>query len=136
MWKAFLELIDLGWLGSEKMPRMVSVQAEGCAPVVKAINSGATTCELWEDAHTIATGLCVPKSFADQLILRDIRESNGTAVSVSDQEIIFWQKHLAQQEGIFSCPEGAATVAGLVRLIEQNLIDPDERIVIFNTGSG
>jgi threonine synthase len=136
MWKAFEELKTLGWLESDTMPRMVAVQAEGCAPVVKAINSGATTCKLWEDAHTIATGLCVPKSFADQLILRDVRQSNGTAVSVSDQEIIHWQTQLAQQEGIFSCPEGAATVAGLVRLIEQKLIDSDEKIVIFNTGSG
>ncbi len=136
MWKAFLEMKTLGWLESETMPRMIAVQSEGCAPVVKAINSGANVCELWEDAHTVATGLCVPKSFADQLILRNIRESNGTAVSVSDQEIVHWQKQLAQQEGIFSCPEGAATVAGLVKLIAQNSIGPDERIVIFNTGSG
>ena len=136
MWKAFLEMKILGWLESDKLPRMVAVQAEGCAPVVKAIADGAEACDLWVDAHTIASGLCVPKSFADRLILRDIRESNGTAVSVSDQEITTWQNRLAQCEGVFSCPEGAATVAGLVRLLTQKSIDPDESIVLFNTGSG
>jgi threonine synthase len=136
MWKAFLEIKALGWLESETMPRMVAVQAEGCAPVVKAINTDAVSCESWEDAYTLATGLCVPKSFADQLILKDIRESNGSAVSVSDEEITHWQERLAQDEGIFSCPEGAATVAGLVKLRAQNMISPDERIVLFNTGSG
>jgi threonine synthase len=136
IWKAFLELKALGWIESETLPRMIAVQAEGCAPVVKAITDGAASCQLWEDAHTIATGLCVPKSFADQLILSDIRESSGAAVSVSDQDITHWQARLAQYEGIFSCPEGAATVAGLVRLIAQKSIDPAESIVLFNTGSG
>ncbi len=136
MWKAFLELKILSWLESKTMPRMIAVQAEGCAPVVEAINSGAITCESWENAHTVATGLCVPKSFADQLILKDIRESNGTAVSVSDDEIIHWQGVLARKEGIFSCPEGAATIVGLVNLISNKLINPDESIVLFNTGSG
>ncbi len=136
MWKAFLELITLGWLESEMMPRMIAVQAEGCAPVVKAINTGVAGCELWGDAHTVATGLCVPKSFADQLILKDIRESNGTAVSVSDQEIIHWQGRLAQSEGIYACPEGAATLAGLASLVTHKWVDPEERIVLFNTGSG
>jgi threonine synthase len=136
MWKAFVDLRILGWLESETMPRMIAVQAEGCAPVVKAINLGASACELWENAHTVATGLCVPKSFADQLILSNIRESNGTAVSVSDQEILLWQKNLAKDEGIFACPEGAATIAGLMKLISQKFIGSDERIVVFNTGSG
>jgi threonine synthase len=136
MWKSFMELKALGWLEADTMPRLIAVQAEGCAPVVKAISTGASTCTLWESAHTLANGLCVPKSFADQLILKNIRESYGSAVSVSDQEIIHWQKRLAQDEGIFSCPEGAATVAGLEYLIAQKLIYPDERVVIFNTGSG
>ncbi len=136
MWKAFLEMKSLGWLESDKLPRMITVQAEDCASVVKAIANGADACEIWVDAHTIAVGLCVPKSFADQLILRDIRESNGTAVSVSDQEITYWQNRLANYEGVFSCPEGAATVAGLVKLIGQKSIDPEESIVLFNTGSG
>jgi threonine synthase len=78
----------------------------------------------------------VPKSFADQLILKDIRESNGTAVSVSDQEIIHWQGRLAQSEGIYACPEGAATLAGLASLVTHKWVDPEERIVLFNTGSG
>ncbi len=136
MWKAFKELEALGWLASKTLPKMTSIQAEGCAPIVRAIQAGSTKCELWENAQTIATGLCVPKSFADQLILQDIRESNGTAVSVSDAEITHWQQRLARAEGIFACPEGAATLAGLVNLIQQGLIQRDETIVIFNTGSG
>jgi threonine synthase len=136
MWKAFKELEQLGWLESETLPRMIAVQADGCAPVVKAFQAGVPTCDFWDNAHTIATGLCVPKSFADQLILKNIRESNGTAVSVSDQEITHWQQKLAQKEGIFSCPEGAATIAGLDKLAKQGLIHPDETLVVFNTGTG
>ncbi len=136
MWKAFNELQALGWLESPDLPRMISVQAEGCAPVVKAIQTGRSACDPWENAQTIATGLCVPKSFADQLILKDIRESKGTAVSVSDQEIIHWQQRLAQKEGIFACPEGASTIAGLDKLIKLGSILPGETIVLFNTGSG
>lgn len=136
MWKAFKELEMLGWLETKTMPRMIAVQAEGCAPVVKAINEGRYNCELWENAQTIATGLCVPKSFADQLILKDIRESNGTAVSVSDLEISDWQQRLAHEEGIFACPEGAATIAGLQKLIKMGMVQPEETVVTFNTGSG
>jgi threonine synthase len=136
MWKAFRELEALGWLESATMPRMIAVQAEGCAPVVKAVELGMPICDFWENAQTIATGLCVPKSFADRLILMDIRESNGTAVSVSDLEITHWQQQLAQKEGIFSCPEGAGTIAGLVKLIKKGMIHLDETIVVFNTGSG
>jgi threonine synthase len=136
MWKAFMELEALGWLESRTKPRMIAVQAEGCSPVVEAIVTGTLTCDFWEDAHTIATGLCVPKSFADQLLLKYIRESNGTSVSVSDDEITQAQRRLAQKEGIFSCPEGASTVAALDKLIKHRLILPEETIVIFNTGSG
>jgi threonine synthase len=136
MWKAFRELETLGWLESRTMPRMIAVQAEGCAPVVKAVEAGLPICDFWENAQTIATGLCVPKSFADQLILNVIRESKGTAVSVSDQDITQWQQRLAHNEGIFSCPEGAATIAGLVKLTKQGMIHPDETVVILNTGSG
>jgi len=136
MWKAFKELRALGWLETKKLPRMISVQAEGCAPIVKAIQAGRSACDPWENAQTIATGLCVPKSFADQLILKDIRESKGTAVSVSDNDITHWQQRLAQREGIFACPEGAATIAGLDKLIKQGSILQDETIVLFNTGSG
>jgi threonine synthase len=136
MWKAFCELKELGWLESETLPRMISVQAEGCAPVVKAIEHGSISCEVWPDAHTIATGLCVPKSFADRLILKDIRHSHGTAISVTDDEILHWQSQLAQKEGIFACPEGAATLAGLVALRRRGLIYSDESIILFNTGTG
>lgn len=136
MWKAFEELEQLGWLKNAKRPRMVSVQAEGCAPVVKAFSKGSSVCDLWINAHTIATGLCVPKSFADRLILANIRESNGTAVAVSDNAIMEFKKSLAALEGIFAVPEGAATLAALKELVAQKWIQLDERVVIFNTGSG
>ncbi len=136
MWKAFNELEELGWLNDTKRPRMVSVQAEGCAPVIKAFNSGASFCDFWLGAQTMASGLRVPKSFADRLILANIRESAGTAVAVSDSAILEAQKSLAAQEGIFAAPEGAATLAALKELVVQKWIKPDERVVIFNTGSG
>ena len=138
MWKAFAELEALGWLGADatKRPRMVSVQAEGCAPVVKAFQEGAKSCDFWPNAQTIAAGLRVPKSFADHLILHDIDESKGTAVMVSDASILEAQKELASLEGIFAAPEGAATLAALKELIDQGWVQPEERIVLFNTGSG
>jgi threonine synthase len=136
MWKAFEELESLGWLENTKRPRMVSVQADGCAPVVKAFQSGATFCDFWTNAHTIASGLRVPKSFADHLILRDIYDSEGIAVAVSDESILESQKQLASMEGIFAAPEGAATLAALKELIQHEWLDPSERIVLFNTGSG
>jgi threonine synthase len=136
MWKAFDELEKLGWLENTKRPRMVSVQADGCAPVVKAFEAKASFCDFWINAHTIASGLRVPKSFADHLILQDIYESNGTAIAVSDEAILESQKELAQAEGIFAAPEGAATLAALKELIKQKWLEPDERIILFNTGSG
>ncbi len=136
MWKAFQEMTELGWLESEQRPRMVAIQAQGCAPVVQAFHAGQSSCEFWENAETLASGLRVPRSFADQIILADLRESNGTAVAVSDAVIQEAQGQLARTEGIFAAPEGAATLAGLIRLIEQGWVHPDERIVLFNTGSG
>jgi threonine synthase len=136
MWKAFAELEELGWLEHTKRPRMVSVQADGCAPVVKAFENKASFCDFWLNAHTLASGLRVPKSFADHLILQDIYESNGTAVAVSDEAILESQKQLASREGIFAAPEGAATLAALKKLIEMKWVQPDENIVLFNTGSG
>jgi len=115
---------------------MVSVQAEGCAPVIKAFESGARFCDFWINAQTIASGLRVPKSFADALILSDLRASNGTAVAVSDDAILEAQKQIGKQEGIFPAPEGAATLAALQILIKQKWIAPDERVILFNTGSG
>jgi threonine synthase len=136
MWKAFEELEQLGWLNNIKRPRMVSVQAEGCAPVVKAFEKKAVFCDFWVNAKTIASGLRVPKSFADHLILANLYDSDGTAIAVSDASITEAQKELAKTEGIFAAPEGAATLAALKELIRQKWLQPDERVVIFNTGSG
>ncbi|MCC6300202.1 MAG: threonine synthase [Anaerolineales bacterium] len=136
MWKAFDELEALGWLEKTKRPRMVSVQANGCAPVVKAFEANASFCDFWTNAQTIASGLRVPKSFADHLILQDIYASQGTAIAVSDEAILDSQSQLARAEGIFAAPEGAATLAALKILIEKKWVQPDERIVLFNTGSG
>jgi threonine synthase len=136
MWKAFAELETLGWLDDTRRPRMVSVQADGCAPVIKAFEAGAAFCDFWTNAHTLASGLRVPKSFADALILEDIRASQGTAVAVSDEEILEAQRELGRGEGIFAAPEGAATLAALKKLVEKGWVTPQERIVLFNTGSG
>jgi threonine synthase len=136
MWKAFRELEALGWLKSARKPRMVVVQAEGCAPVVRAFDAGATFCDFWTNAHTLASGLRVPKSFADTLILECLQESNGIALSVSDEAILEAQKQLGRMEGIFAAPEGAATLAGLRALVRQGWVHPGEEIVLFNTGSG
>ena len=115
---------------------MVSVQPEGCAPVVRAFWDDAERAKPWQNAHTLASGLRVPTVFADRLILRALRESGGTAVAVSDEGILEAQRQLAQSEGIFAAPEGAATLAGLYHLLEQGWIQPDESVVLFNTGSG
>lgn len=135
MWKAFAELEALGWIGSQR-PRMVSVQADGCAPIVRAFEQGAARAELWQNAHTIASGLRVPAVFADRQVLRAIRESNGTALAVPDEQITAAQAELARGEGIFAAPEGAATLAGLQALRAAGWIEPHETVVLFNTGSG
>ncbi|NWG34886.1 MAG: threonine synthase [Chloroflexi bacterium] len=136
MWKAFAELEELGWLEDTKRPRMVAVQAAGCAPVIKAFHEGAAFCDFWLNAHTLASGLRVPKSFADALILENLRESQGTAVAVRDEDILEAQSQLGRREGIFAAPEGAATLAALRILIENKWIASNERVVLFNTGSG
>lgn len=136
IWKAFKELQALGWLEAAGWPRMVAVQAAGCAPVVKAIEEDADACAFWEGAHTLASGLRVPKSFADREILSVIRASGGTAVAVDDQAILAAQRRLAQTEGIFAAPEGAATLAGLSQLLQRGLVQPDERALLLCTGSG
>jgi threonine synthase len=136
MWKAFQEMAALGWLENTHRPRMVAVQAKGCAPVVQAFQDGKSTCEFWQNAETIASGLRVPRSFADQIILNDLRASQGTAVAVSDDAIQTAQRQLARTEGIFAAPEGAATLAGLIQLVAQGWVQPEESIVLFNTGSG
>ena len=135
MWKAFDELEALGWIGP-KRPRLVSVQSEGCAPVVRAFQKGAKRARTWKKAHTIAAGLRVPSVFADRLILRALRETRGTAVAVPDEAILAAQQRLAAAEGIWAAPEGAATLAALEQLVQEGWVQPHERVVLFNTGSG
>ncbi len=135
MWKVFDELEDMGWIGSER-PRMISVQAEGCSPVVKAFREGKEETEFAIDAHTVAAGLRVPKALGDFLILKAVRESGGTAISVTDKELMADVRLISRLEGIFACPEGAATISALRKMISDGNIDRDEKIVLFNTGSG
>jgi threonine synthase len=135
MWRAFLELRQLGWT-SDPLPRLVAVQTRGCAPVVRAFEQGADRVEPWADAHTVASGLRVPAPFADRLILRALRESGGTAVAVSEGEMLDGMVDLASAEGCFACPEGGATLAALRRLRAGGAVGPGERVVIYDTGSG
>jgi len=135
MWKAFEEMEQLGWIGS-KRPKMISVQTTGCAPIVKAFAEKKKESEFWENAHTIASGLRVPKAFADHLILKAIDESNGSAVAVSDEEIVAAVHDIAAKEGLFICPEGAATVVALKVLLQENKLAPNESVLLFNTGAG
>jgi len=135
MWKSFDEMEALGWIDSYR-PRMVSVQAAGCAPIVRAFESGARRAEPWQNATTMAAGLRVPSAVGDALMLRALRDSEGTAVAVSEEEILWGVKAIGQSEGLFVCPEGGAALAGLRRLVEQGWIDREERVVLFNTGSG
>jgi threonine synthase len=135
MWKAFDEMERMGWTGPER-PRMVTVQAEGCAPMVRAFHAGAEVAEPWENAATAADGLRVPAAVGDFMILRALRESGGTALAVSDAEMLEGANRLGSRLGVFACPEGGATLAALVRLREQGWIGDEERVVLFNTGSG
>ena len=134
MWKVFDELEALGWIGG-KRPKMISVQAEGCAPIVQAFQQGSDHAEPWVDAATIAGGLRVPKPFADRLILTVLRESKGTALAVPDGEIREMIALLSRTEGLLASPEGAATVAAARRLVREGFIKPDERVVLFNCGT-
>jgi threonine synthase len=135
MWKVFDELEEMGWIGSER-PRMVSVQAEGCSPIVKAYKEGKEESEFFEGAHTVAAGLRVPKALGDYLILRAVRESKGTAIAVTDDELLADIRLIGRLEGIFVCPEGAATISALRKMVKAGEVDRDERVVLFNTGSG
>ena len=135
MWKAFDEMQELGWIG-DKRPRMISVQAAGCAPIVRAFDKGERSAEEVRGAETMASGLRVPKAIGDFLILDAIRESGGSAISVTDDELIAGARELARREGIFAAPEGGACVPALRKLIERGKIQPGERVVLFNTGSG
>jgi threonine synthase len=135
MWKAFRELGELGWI-DEKRPKMVSVQSAGCAPVVRAFQENRARTDYWEGAQTIAAGLRVPGTFADRQILAALRESGGTAVAVTDEEILLAQTEIAALEGIFPAPEGAATLAAAKRLRDAGWLKVDDRVVLYNTGSG
>ena len=135
MWKAFDEMERMGWIGSRR-PRMVTVQAEGCAPIVEAFVAGASAGADIPDAHTVAAGLRVPKAIGDFIMLDILRKSGGTAVSVTDDELIAAVKEIGSAEGIFAAPEGAACLPALKQLLARGLVKNDERIVVFNTGSG
>lgn len=135
MWKAFDELERLGWIDG-KRPKMISVQASGCAPVVKAFREIRELTEMWENAQTIADGLRVPAPFADYLILETIRASGGTAVAVSDDEIRAAMREWARREGMFVSPESAATLAALKQLAASGFLEPSARVVLFDTGTG
>jgi len=135
IYKGLKELQEIGWIG-EKMPRLVSVQSAGCAPVVKAWAEKKSESTFWENSSTIAFGLNVPKALGDFLILQAIYETDGCAVAVGDDEILRAQQMLARDEGIFCCPEGAATLSAAIQLIKRNWIKPNEKVVLLNTGTG
>lgn len=135
MWKAFDEMEAMGWIGS-KRPRMVSVQAEGCAPIVRAFEQGLRAAPEFENAATVASGLRVPKAVGDFLILDALRASNGTAVAVSDRELLAAVGELGAAEGLFAAPEGAACLPALRKLVGRGEVGKDERVVLFNTGAG
>lgn len=135
MWKAFDEMESLGWIGSRR-PKMVAVQSAGCAPIVKAFDEGKAGAEFWTGAATLAAGLRVPKPYGDYLILQILRESSGTAVAVTDSEIMDAFKHWACVEGIFAAPEGAASLAAYRKLRAREFFSDKDKVVLFNTGSG
>ncbi|HLW77805.1 MAG TPA: threonine synthase [Bryobacteraceae bacterium] len=135
MWKAFAEMEELGWIGA-KRPKMIAVQAEGCAPIVKAWDEGKERSEFFANAETVASGLRVPKALGDFLVLRAAKESGGCAIAVSDEEMIDAAIELASDEGIFVAPEGGACVAAAKKLLANGFLKREDRIVLYNTGSG
>jgi threonine synthase len=135
MWKAFEEMEALGWIGSER-PKMITVQASGCAPIVKAFEEGKQASEMWPNAATMASGLRVPKPFGDYLILDILKKSHGAAVSATDEEILEATRHWAKVEGIFAAPEGAASLVAYRKLRAIEFFKADDTVVLFNTGSG
>jgi len=135
MWKAFEEMEQLGWIGPER-PQMVSVQSDGCAPIVKAWDEGKSAAEMWPNAATKAAGLRVPKAYGDYVILEILKASGGVAVSVTDEEIMDALRRWAHVEGIFAAPEGAAALAAYRKLRTNGFFGADDRVVLFNTGTG
>ncbi|MGH9514877.1 MAG: threonine synthase [Terriglobales bacterium] len=142
MWKAFEEMRELGWISKKtKLPRMIVVQAAGCAPLVKAWNEGKASAEMWNNASTAAAGLRVPKPYGDYLVLDILKRSGGTAIAVTDEEIRDSVRHWASHEGIFAAPEGAASLAAYRKLLKPTagkspLLSGKDRVVLFNTGTG
>ncbi|HEX6909772.1 MAG TPA: pyridoxal-phosphate dependent enzyme, partial [Longimicrobium sp.] len=135
LWKAFDEMERLGWIGAER-PRMVCVQATGCAPIVRAWEQGTEYAEPWAGAHTYASGLRVPRAVGDFLILEAVRASGGASFAVDDDEMRSWTRLVGGDTGIFCAPEGAATAAAAAHLLSTGAIRPDDEVVLFNTGSG
>jgi len=135
MWKAFDEMQELGWIGTER-PKMVAVQSSGCAPIVKGWDEGKPVSEFWANASTLAAGLRVPKAYGDYLILDILKESRGIALAVTDDEIMDAFRHWARTEGIFAAPEGAASLAAYRKLRADGFFGPSDTVVLFNTGSG
>ena len=135
MWKAFDELEALGWISSDR-PKMIAVQTTGCQPVVRAFERGESKTAYWENAHTVAAGLRVPKPLGDALTLAAVRASGGTAIAVSDEELLDASLELAGATGIFAAPEGGACLAALKKLLADGFLKPDERIVLYNTATG
>ena len=135
MWKAFSEMEALGWIGP-KRPKMIAVQVAGCAPVVRAFDQGEQSSQFWDNAYTVASGLRVPKPLGDFLILEAVRQSGGTAIAVTDEELIDAGIQLATDVGMFVAPEGSACISALEKLIASGFLNPDEKIVIYNTGAG
>ena len=136
MWKAFEEMEHLGLLEGHRRPKMIAVQAAGCAPIVEAFEASASKAAPWEDPRTYASGLRVPSPLGDALILQALKESNGTAIAVSDDEMAASQLELARGEGIFAAPEGGATIAAARKLVLSGFLAPAERVVVLNTGTG
>jgi threonine synthase len=135
MWKAFEELEAIGLIGA-KRPRMVAVQASGCAPIVRAFERGEKHAVRWENAATVASGIRVPAAVGDFLILNAVRESNGFAIAVDDDDILARQKEVAEGEGLLLCPEGAATYAAYRKALREKRIKATDRVVLFNCASG
>src|SRR5437763_9536766 len=137
MWKAFDELEQLGWLSSgSKRPKMIAIQASGCAPIPKALQEGKSVSEAWKGAQTFASGLRVPKAYGDYLILDFVRRSGGTAIAISDEDMLTSLLDWSRDEGIFLCPEGAAATAAYDKLLASGFLKPSDEVVIFNTGTG
>jgi threonine synthase len=134
MWKAFDEMERIGWKDTGQRPKMVSVQAEHCAPIVRAFEQGDERSEMWQGAKTLADGLRVPKAVGDFLVLRAVRESGGTALAVSDADMVAGMRELGGREGISAAPEGGAALQALKVLLREGLARPTDTVVVFNTG--